>query len=148
MALDERHERRLVAAHDRERVIGAPLVLPHEHRADRFRVGIHRNDRRVLAAHGDRDDAVRDVRMRARQLAHCVDERDPQADRVLFGGARAPVDRQRACRVPDDGAGLVDQHDFAVRRPDVDADRARHGRILTPSDFTRHLRQTPGQRAW
>ena len=31
--LDERHERALVAAHDLERVVGAALVLPHQHRA-------------------------------------------------------------------------------------------------------------------
>ena len=36
VALDERHERALVAAHDLERVVGAALVLPHQHRRDRL----------------------------------------------------------------------------------------------------------------
>ena len=86
--LDERHERALVAAHDLERVVGAALVLPHEHRRDRLAVRVDGHDRRVLAAHRHRDDVGGVRRMRGGDLAHRVDELVPHLDRVLLGGVR------------------------------------------------------------
>ena len=60
------------------------------------RVRVDRHDRRVLAAHADRDDLGRRGRVRGRELAHRVDELVPQLDRVLLGGARARARRRAA----------------------------------------------------
>ena len=111
-------------------MVGAALVLPHEHRRDRARVGVDRHDRRVLRAHTERHDVARNVGMRRGQLVHRIDERGPQRVGVLFGDVAGPGRREVAVRARNEGAVVGHERDLHVGRPDVDPDCGGHRRIV------------------
>ena len=123
VTLDECHERRFLAAHDVERMVGAALVLPHEHRRDRPRVAVDGHDRRVLAADGDGCDVAGAF---ADCPADCVHEDLPHRLAVLLGVRAGAIDRQRSLRPADDLPVVGDDCHLQVGRPDIDPDSECH----------------------
>ena len=96
--------------------------------ADRLAVGVDRDDRRVLAAHADRDDVGRGSAGAAAVTSRMASTTAAQSARGSCSAVSpAAAHRDRPAGPADQRAVVGDERDLGVGRADVDAERVGHG---------------------